>query len=173
MKLATMLCRLGACPEAVEWAKPYATLQQAWDACERPDWMLWLCEQTNTHHDKSVRLAFAFADRAVRVDAVAALRSAGLTAEADRLAALPVIDSPAAAGAARSAAGAASAAAWATSAAAGATSAAAWAARSAAGAASAAAWAACSAENARLVRREIPSVAKIEAVLTARGEVTR
>ena len=33
---------LDACPEAVEWAAQYPTLQAAWDACERGDWMLWL-----------------------------------------------------------------------------------------------------------------------------------
>src|SRR5581483_7154675 len=42
-------------------------------------------------------LAFRIADRAVRVSAVSALRSAGLDAEADRLLSLPAIDSPAAA----------------------------------------------------------------------------
>lgn len=34
---------IGACDEAVEWAGRYSTLQVAWDACERGDWMLWLC----------------------------------------------------------------------------------------------------------------------------------
>ncbi|MCK5022761.1 MAG: hypothetical protein KAS04_01175, partial [Candidatus Aenigmarchaeota archaeon] len=36
------LRKLGACPQAVEWAKDYPTLQQAWNNCERGDWMLWL-----------------------------------------------------------------------------------------------------------------------------------
>lgn len=31
-----------ACDDAVEWAANYDTLTDAWDACERPDWMLWL-----------------------------------------------------------------------------------------------------------------------------------
>ena len=175
--LSTMLRALGACSEAVAWAKPYATLQAAWDECQRPDWMLWLCEHTSTHRDESVRLAFAFADRAVRVDAVAALRSAGLGVEADRLAALPTIDSRAAAEAASDAAWAASNAAWAARDAAGAASAAAWAAsvaagaaRAAAGAASDAAGAASAAENANLIRREIPSVDTILAAFAARKE---
>lgn len=36
------LKRLNACSEAIEWAEQYPTLQQAWDNCERGDWMLWL-----------------------------------------------------------------------------------------------------------------------------------
>ena len=30
-----------ACLEARNWAQQYATLAEAWEACERPDWMLW------------------------------------------------------------------------------------------------------------------------------------
>ncbi len=30
------------CPEAVEWAKGYKSLEEAWAACERGDHMLWL-----------------------------------------------------------------------------------------------------------------------------------
>ena len=122
LKLTTLLKRVGACEEAVAWVRAgkYATLQAAWDVCERPDWMLWLCGATNTHRDECVRLAFRFADRAVRVDAVAALRAAAgapnmpakhaatLRQHADTLASLLEIDSIAAAGAARDAAGAAS-----------------------------------------------------------------
>lgn len=36
------LARLSPCPEAVEWARGYATLAEAWAACERGNWMLWL-----------------------------------------------------------------------------------------------------------------------------------
>jgi len=36
------LARLGACSEAVEWALGYASLSEAWAACERGDRMLWL-----------------------------------------------------------------------------------------------------------------------------------
>ena len=36
------LRRLGACSEAVEWARQYPELSTAWTACERGDWMLWL-----------------------------------------------------------------------------------------------------------------------------------
>jgi hypothetical protein len=41
-KLVLKLKRLGACEEAVEWAEPYSTLADAWEKCERGDWMLWL-----------------------------------------------------------------------------------------------------------------------------------
>ena len=39
---------LKACSEAVDWLreKRYPTLQDAWDACERGDWMLWLWGKT-------------------------------------------------------------------------------------------------------------------------------
>ena len=41
--LARQLKAIGACKEAVLWAKDYKTLRSAWEACERGDWMLWLC----------------------------------------------------------------------------------------------------------------------------------
>ena len=41
--LARQLKAIGACKEAVLWAKDYKTLRSAWEACERVDWMLWLC----------------------------------------------------------------------------------------------------------------------------------
>jgi len=33
---------LRPCSEVLEYAKKFDTLQQAWDDCERSDWMLWL-----------------------------------------------------------------------------------------------------------------------------------
>ena len=36
------LNKLGACEDAVEWARDYQTLEAAWAACRRGDWMLWL-----------------------------------------------------------------------------------------------------------------------------------
>jgi len=41
--LARQLKAISACEEAVLWAKDYKTLGSAWKACERGDWMLWLC----------------------------------------------------------------------------------------------------------------------------------
>jgi hypothetical protein len=43
LALQTQLSRIGACQVAVEWAGEYETLQEAWAACDRGDWMLWLC----------------------------------------------------------------------------------------------------------------------------------
>jgi hypothetical protein len=161
--LGVLLRALKACSEAREWAKPYASVQAAWDACHEPEWMVWYLDRVGGYDKQLRKLSFEFSDRAVRVHAVAALRSAGealkkagldpqstsVFGEAAKLEALPTIDSLAAAWAARdaawaarAAAGAASAAAWAASAAAWAASAAAWAASDAAWAASAAAWAA-------------------------------
>lgn len=42
-KLSRSLKAIGACEEAVTWAKDYETLHGAWKACHRGDWMLWLC----------------------------------------------------------------------------------------------------------------------------------
>ena len=39
--LETLLNDLGACSQALKWAKG-KTLKQAWRTCERPDWLLWL-----------------------------------------------------------------------------------------------------------------------------------
>ena len=38
----TVLSNLRACGEARQWASSYPTLEEAWAACERGDWMLWL-----------------------------------------------------------------------------------------------------------------------------------
>ena len=41
-KHITALNGLRACSSAVKYASQFPTLQKAWDACERGDWMLWL-----------------------------------------------------------------------------------------------------------------------------------
>ena len=43
-ELHGFLLRFGADQEMVEWARD-KSLAQAWSECERPDWMLWLCEK--------------------------------------------------------------------------------------------------------------------------------
>lgn len=35
------LKRLKACPDAIEWARKCESIEAAWSACERGDWMLW------------------------------------------------------------------------------------------------------------------------------------
>jgi hypothetical protein len=42
VSLKTMLRKLGACSESVEWVGSME-LAEAWQKCERADWMLWLC----------------------------------------------------------------------------------------------------------------------------------
>lgn len=41
------LRRLGACREAIEWARSYPNLRTAWAACERKDWIVWLLDVTD------------------------------------------------------------------------------------------------------------------------------
>ena len=38
---------LTACDEAIEWAKN-KTAKEAWDQCERGDWLLWWAKKENT-----------------------------------------------------------------------------------------------------------------------------
>jgi len=47
---------LDACITAVEWAKAHPTLAEAWDACDRPDWMLWLISALQIQADREYRL---------------------------------------------------------------------------------------------------------------------
>ena len=101
--LAALLRSLKACAEARAWAEPYDKLQAAWDVCPRGDWMIWLLEAANVHAPERHTFAYACTDRAVRVNAVAALRSAGLTEQADTLAALAPVTDKETADAARSA----------------------------------------------------------------------
>jgi hypothetical protein len=187
--LQTKLKELDACdgPDgAIEWAKDYDTLQQAWDNCQRGDWMLWLINKMEWSNAKDLRLmtvAFArqvqhlmkdqrsinaldvaekYANEEATVDELRAARDAAWAACAAAEAAWAAW---AAAEAARAAAWAAEAAeaAWA---AAWAAWAAAWAA-DAAEAAEAAAWAAwaaaeaaeaAGADQANIIRQYLPTV---------------
>ena len=129
------LMALNPCNEAVEWAKGYPTLDAAWAACERPDWLLWWIGATVAQEPDSlgrrwlVLLAAEFAGAVPQV---------GARAEAVDLAARwgagdPHVTLEMLAAASDAASAAASAAAWA--AASDAASAAAWAASDAAWAA--------------------------------------
>ncbi len=42
VKWLTQIENMNACPEAVQWANDYDSLEEAWAACDRGDWMLWL-----------------------------------------------------------------------------------------------------------------------------------
>jgi len=46
MKHIRALKSLGACDSAIEFASQFETLDAAWQACERGDWMLWLVGKT-------------------------------------------------------------------------------------------------------------------------------
>jgi hypothetical protein len=62
MTLKRQLIALGACKDATDWAKDYRTLGDAWQNCQRGDWMLWLVAQTLGKEQNSSgrkRLVFA------------------------------------------------------------------------------------------------------------------
>ena len=42
VKFQSLLDDLGACADAVEWARG-KDLHTVWTTCERGDWLLWLC----------------------------------------------------------------------------------------------------------------------------------
>lgn len=50
-QLVKYLKEIEACKEAIEWVG-YKTLEQAWNECERGDWMLWLAYKKNVDHRK-------------------------------------------------------------------------------------------------------------------------
>ena len=39
----TKLAKLYPCHEAIKWVRDQKNQQQAWEDCDRGDWMLWLC----------------------------------------------------------------------------------------------------------------------------------
>lgn len=65
-----MLARLGAGQEHLTWASGFASAQEAWDACERSDWMIWLCEKLGPQNNEGallhMRLAAACARTGLR-----------------------------------------------------------------------------------------------------------
>jgi hypothetical protein len=140
------LKRLGACIEARMWAAD-RTAQQAWDECERADWLLWWLAKSGLARQQLVRLTCACARTALPYATAGELRplAAIETAEAwcDGRATIEQVRD--AADAAKDAA----AAAYATAAAAAAEVAAAEVAYAAAYAAAAAAYAAAAAVGAR------------------------
>ena len=123
------LVKLDACKEAVIWAKDFPTVAEAWNACERGDWMIWLCRELPIKANSKrayVQTALAIAESVKQYCAHIP------EAKAARDAAQAWLDNPCAktqkaAGAAARAAGAAAEAAWAATRAAGEASVAAWA----------------------------------------------
>jgi len=41
-ELIIILNELGACEDAMEWLSSQASLEQAWENCEKGNWLLWL-----------------------------------------------------------------------------------------------------------------------------------
>ena len=54
---------MNACQEAIDWAGG-KTLDEAWQTCDRPDWMLWLYGRNNPDKTTCVKIA-VFAARLV------------------------------------------------------------------------------------------------------------
>ncbi|MBI4579465.1 MAG: hypothetical protein HY718_07170, partial [Planctomycetes bacterium] len=50
-----LLERHQACPEAVIWADQYKTLEEMWQECPHPEWMLWSLEQLEYADDAKLR----------------------------------------------------------------------------------------------------------------------
>src|SRR5690349_2564974 len=60
MKHIQTLIGLGACASAVNWSRDYIVPQEAWDACERGDWMLWLLGKLSGPVDSESRRKLVF-----------------------------------------------------------------------------------------------------------------
>ena len=52
----TKLEKLNACKDAIEWAANQKNYKEAWQSCERGDWMLWLAFKLNID-DKKLTMA--------------------------------------------------------------------------------------------------------------------
>ncbi len=68
-QLLAKLRTLRACKNAVDWLKSsdYDSLQSAWNACERPDWMLWLLYRLGADRKLMVTLACDCAETALPI----------------------------------------------------------------------------------------------------------
>ena len=56
MKIKETLIKMSACQEAVDWVGE-KSIQEAWDTCERGDWMLWFYARYRTDDLKGLTLA--------------------------------------------------------------------------------------------------------------------
>lgn len=45
----------GACPEAVEWARGYRTMEELFQSCGHAEWMLWSLEQVGYADERKLR----------------------------------------------------------------------------------------------------------------------
>lgn len=61
--LHDQLAELGACDDALSYLRkfePESTLQQAWDACKKPGWMLWLIGRCRPDSQDGMRALLGF-----------------------------------------------------------------------------------------------------------------
>ena len=56
MKTKLWIKKHEPCLLAIKWLKNYDTMAEAWEACERSDWMLWAMEKDDIGSDKDLRL---------------------------------------------------------------------------------------------------------------------
>ena len=55
-----------ACNDGVQFASQFSSMHEAWEKCERGDWMMWAARRLNLLSKKqSVKLAIAFAEHAL------------------------------------------------------------------------------------------------------------
>ena len=82
---------MGACAPALDWlrSEQYPSLQAAWDACPRSNWMLWLLS-TMDHPAYPTAYAAARDARAAARDARAAVANAAYAAAYDAVRAAAV-----------------------------------------------------------------------------------
>jgi hypothetical protein len=65
MTLKEQLESLSACTEAVQWAQD-KTLSEAWQTCDRGDWMLWLYSRAKNYDFQKLTLAKGHCANTVR-----------------------------------------------------------------------------------------------------------
>jgi len=71
MNFSARLRKMCACSRAIKWTRQFKSAQAAWDASERPDWMLWYAAkvcgpQGSASHRKLVLVACACARTGLR-----------------------------------------------------------------------------------------------------------
>ena len=55
-EIREFLSRHNACPQAGEWAVAFRTLDELWQNCKHPEWMLWALEQVEYRNQHKLRL---------------------------------------------------------------------------------------------------------------------
>lgn len=83
MKLETFLS-FHPCRDARDYVATFPTVREAWDACERPDWLLWLAGRLPDTRNAIVQFARECAERAKNSEAGAARAAAAWAARTER-----------------------------------------------------------------------------------------